>query len=118
MVLFEELSWMHFVILILASFRFTHLIVFDEITSFIRDPFLTVKYEPDESGQIVRKVDIKGSGLRYQIGMLLSCHWCVGIWSSLGIVALYSLYPITFPLFVVLAVAGAAAVIESKLYFG
>ncbi|MDQ7862784.1 DUF1360 domain-containing protein [Peribacillus frigoritolerans] len=30
-----------FFILILATFRLTHLIVFDEITSFIRKPFLT-----------------------------------------------------------------------------
>jgi hypothetical protein len=115
--LMHDLSWIHFVILILASFRLTHLIVFDEITSFIRKPFLTVSFEPDESGQILRKVDIKGSGLRYQIGLLLSCYWCVGVWSSLGIVALYSFYPVTFPLFVVLAVAGAAAVIEAKMYF-
>ena len=77
-----------------------------------------LKYEPDESGQVVRKVDIKGTGLRYQIGLLLSCHWCVGIWSSLAIVALYSSYPVTFPVFLILAIAGAAAFIESKLYFG
>lgn len=113
-----ELSWIHFVILILASFRLTHLIVFDEITSFLRKPFLTVKYEPDESGQVVRKVDIIGTGLRYQIGLLLSCHWCVGIWSSIAIVGLYSSYPATFPIFLILAIAGAAAFIESKLYFG
>lgn len=113
----EHISWIHLVILTLASFRLTHLIVFDEITSFIRKPFLAVSFEPDESGQIVRKVDIKGTGLRHQIGLLLSCHWCVGIWSSVAIVALYTSYPITFPLFVILAIAGAAAVIESKLYF-
>jgi hypothetical protein len=117
-ILIEEISWLHFLILILASFRLTHLIVFDEITSFIRTPFLTVNFEPDESGQILRKVTIKGTGLRYQIGLLLSCHWCIGIWSSVAIVALYSCYPATFPLFVILAIAGAAAVIESKLYFG
>lgn len=113
-----DLSWFSLVILILASFRFTHLIVFDEITSFIRDPFLSITYEPDQSGQIVRKVNIKGTGLRHWIGMLLSCHWCVGIWSSVAIVAVYALLPWSYPVLLVLAVSGAAAVIESKLYFG
>lgn len=105
-------------VLVLASFRLTHLIVFDEITSCLRKPFLTVVYEPDESGQIVRQVDIKGTGFRYWIGLLLSCHWCVGIWSSAVIVVLYLYVPIAFPLLLVLAVAGAAAAIESKMYFG
>jgi hypothetical protein len=113
-----DVSWLHLVVLILASFRLTHLIVFDEITSFIRDPFLSVTYEPDESGQVVRDIEIKGSGWRHWVGILLSCHWCIGIWSSLALVALYLWFPVSFPLHVVLAVAGAAAFIESKLYFG
>ncbi len=36
-----ELTWMAFIMLILASYRLTHLIVFDKITEFIRKPFLT-----------------------------------------------------------------------------
>lgn len=114
----KEITWIHLFILVLASFRLTHLIVFDEVTSFLRKPFLTVTYESDESGQIVRQVDIKGTGLRYWIGLLLSCHWCVGIWSSVIIVALYLYVPVIFPILVVLAIAGAAAVIESRMYFG
>jgi hypothetical protein len=113
-----SISWMHLVVLILASFRLTHLIVFDEITSFIREPFLSVTYEPDASGQLVRQIEIKGSGIRYWIGLLLSCHWCVGIWSSLAVFLVYDFLPQAFPLLLILAIAGAAAIIESKLYFG
>lgn len=112
-----NISWVNLAILVLSSFRLTHMIVFDEITAFLRKPFLTVTYVPDESGQIVRQVDIKGTGLRYWIGLLLSCHWCVGIWASVVIVALYLYVPIAFPLLLVLAIAGAAAAIESKMYF-
>jgi hypothetical protein len=114
----HDISWIHLTILVLASFRLTHLIVFDEITSFIRDPFLSVTYEPDASGQLVRHIEIKGSGLRHWIGLLLSCHWCVGIWSSLAVLLIDLYLPSAFPLLVILAVAGAAAIIESKLYFG
>jgi hypothetical protein len=113
-----DISWLHLVVLIFASFRLTHLIVFDEITSVIREPFVKITYEPEESGQVMRKVEIIGSGWRHWMGMLLSCHWCVGVWSSIFLVALYIWIPVSFPLHLILAVAGAAAFIESRLYFG
>jgi hypothetical protein len=113
-----ELTWLQFTVLIFASFRFTHLIVFDEITSFIRDPFVKVTYEPDDSGQVVRRINILGTGWRYTLGLFLSCHWCVGIWSSVILLALYIWLPVVYPLHVILAISGVAAVIESKLYFG
>lgn len=37
---FLELTWMSFIMIILASYRLIHLIVFDKITEFIRKPFL------------------------------------------------------------------------------
>ncbi len=108
-------SWLHFVILILASFRLTNLIMYDQITSFIRDPFLSVTTEEDESGEMTHKVEIKGTGWRYWIGMLLSCHWCMGIWSSLAVVAQYAFLPGSFLLLLLLAVAGASAIIQTRL---
>ncbi len=110
-----SLSWLEFIIIILASFRLTHLIVYDEITSFIRDPFVSVTYEENEAGQLVQTIEVKGRGLRSWIGKLLSCHWCTGIWSAALIVGIYVYLPAAFPVILVLAVAGAAAVIESKL---
>jgi hypothetical protein len=109
------ISWVQLLILILASFRLTHLIVFDEITLFIRKPFFTVTYEVNDSGQVIRQINIKGTGWRYQMGLFLSCHWCVGIWSSLFLIALYFFCPYSIYLILILAVSGAAAIIESKL---
>ncbi len=111
----HDISWMHFFILALASYRLTHLIVFDEIVSFIRSPFLNVSYEQDHNGQVIRHVEIKGTGVRYWIGSLLSCYWCVGLWSSITIVLLYMFFPVLFPLWLILAIAGAAAIIETKV---
>ncbi|MFB9759824.1 DUF1360 domain-containing protein [Ectobacillus funiculus] len=110
-----HVEWIDFVILILASFRLTRLIVFDEITAFIRAPFFAVTVKEGLSGQMEQVIEIKGKGLRYFIGSLLSCYWCVGFWCSLTVVIVYFCYPVTFPVFLVLAVAGAAAVIESKI---
>ena len=108
------IEWIDLVILVLASYRLTRLIVFDEITSFIRSPFLTVSYKENDAGQLIESVEFKGDGFRNWVGRLLSCYWCVGIWSSLGVVLLYIYLPSFFPLLLILAVAGAAAFIQSK----
>lgn len=110
-----DLSWFDLLILILASFRITHLMVFDKITMFIRKPFITVIYDEDDSGNIEESIHPKGSGLRYFIGSLLSCYWCCGVWVSFAVVAVYFYIPISYPLLIVFAVAGAAAIIESKV---
>jgi hypothetical protein len=110
-----SITWLHLVILVLASYRLTHLIVFDEITSFLRDPFLRISYVADEGGQIQRQIEILGTGWRYWIGKLLSCYWCVGIWSSAFFVLVYLYVPALFPLHVIFAVAGAAAILETKV---
>jgi hypothetical protein len=103
------------IITILASFRFTHLVVFDDITSFMRKPFITTSILENSSGEPEQKIEIKGRGIRHFIGSILSCYWCCGIWCSLLIVVLYFYFPVTFPLLLILAVAGGAAIIESKI---
>lgn len=109
------MNWFEFIVLILASFRITHLIVFDEIASFIRKPFIDVIERENEEGFKEVIVEVKGKGLRRFIGKLISCYWCTGIWVSLGVVCLFYLYPKSFFLFIVFAIAGAAAAIESKI---
>lgn len=108
-------DWIDLFIVILATFRLTHLIVFDRMASFIRKPFISVTIVENDSGQLEENIEIKGTGVRHFIGSLLSCFWCVGFWCSLAVVFIYFYFPITFPFFLVLAVAGAAAVIESKV---
>lgn len=110
-----EISWFELVVMILASFRLTHLLVFDEITSFIRKPFLTVIEKENEEGVKEIFVEAKGKGLRKFIGQLLSCYWCTGFWVALAVVLIYFYYPETFLVLLILAVAGAAAIIESKI---
>lgn len=110
-----NVDWIDLFIIIFASFRLTHLIVYDKITTFIRRPFFTVIIKENTYGQLEETIEIKGQGIRYLIGTLLSCFWCFGIWSSLAVVLIYFYFPFTFPFFLVLAVAGVAAVIESKI---
>ncbi|WP_312469781.1 DUF1360 domain-containing protein [Neobacillus sp.] len=110
-----HVNWLDFIIIILASFRLTRLIVFDDITAFIRKPFITISMIENSSGDLEPNIEIKGTGFRHFMGSLLSCYWCSGFWCSLIVVLIYFYFPITFPLILILAVAGAAAIIESKI---
>lgn len=51
----DHLSFLTFIMLILASYRLTHLIVFDKITEFIRKPFMKKKRIVDQNGHVDEK---------------------------------------------------------------
>ena len=110
----HTVPWIDLVILAFASFRLTHLIVYDEVMHFLRRPFFTVEPVTDESGNTQHRIVPLGKGLRNFMGRLLSCHWCVGLWSTVLIVLLYTLVPCAFYVLLVLAIAGIAAMIESR----
>lgn len=109
-----DISWTTLFLLFLAVYRLTRLIVFDQITSFIRRPFLEEVFSEDENGRIVALVHEKGGRFHTFMRNLLSCYWCVGIWCSIAVVTAYLTIPnISFPVILILALAGVAGVIES-----
>jgi membrane protein YdbS with pleckstrin-like domain len=80
----------------LASFRVTRLIVYDKISRWFRDLF-----------------DVKsGNGLRHTIGDLLSCPWCIGFWSALILVVAYFVYDWAWTVIFFLAVAGVGSLVQ------
>jgi hypothetical protein len=110
------LDLLEWVFLAFAVFRFTRLLVYDTITAFIRSPFHEIKELRDENGQKEKHLYIKGTGLRFFIGSLLSCHWCTGMWSAMVLYGGYILWPGVFsPVIMVLGLAGAASIIEEGL---
>lgn len=109
-----DLSWMTLFLLTMAVYRLTRLIVFDQITSFIRHPFLDESFEVDENGLTVAVIEEKGGPFHTFMRNLLTCYWCVGVWSSIAIVLAYWFIPvIAFPFILILALAGVAGIIES-----
>jgi hypothetical protein len=106
-------SWLDLFLLVFASFRLTRLIVYDTITEFIRKPFHETIVETMEDGSTETYIEVKGSGLRYWIGELLSCHWCTGIWTTVFLYGAYELVPsIAMPVIIILAIAGIASIIQ------
>ena len=108
-----DISWMMFIMIILASYRFTHLIVFDKITEFIRKPFLKRKTISDHGHEKTKKVPDS------KLGYLLNCYWCAGVWSAIIFGLGYLLYPTIFiPAIFIFAIAGGQTIIETFVGVG
>ncbi|MGP7817244.1 DUF1360 domain-containing protein [Niallia sp. 01092] len=107
---------MDFILLILASFRITRLMVYDTITEFIRNIVLEEITEKNEAGQDEIYYVPKSGKVRSFFGELISCYWCTGVWSAIFLTLLYFLFPVVYtPFVLVFAIAGAAALIEALL---
>jgi uncharacterized protein involved in cysteine biosynthesis len=106
-------NWLDLCLLVFASFRLTRLMVYDTITEFLRAPFHDTVEETMEDGSTETYIEIKGEGMRFWVGELLSCHWCAGIWSAAFLYSGYAIIPqLSMPVITVLAIAGIASVIQ------
>jgi hypothetical protein len=106
-------TWLSFVLLSLAAFRLTRLIVYDKITGFIRAPFFEREEKIFPDGTVEEVISFKGNGFRRWIGELLSCYWCVGIWVSILLFTGFYFFSTVFlPIIIILAIAAVAAIIE------
>ncbi|MDX8046159.1 DUF1360 domain-containing protein [Gracilibacillus sp. S3-1-1] len=109
-----QIDWITYVMIILASYRLTHLIVFDKITEFIRRPFLRKEKQVDEDGH-TRTKNVPTS----KFGYLVNCYWCAGIWSAVIIAICYIYIPtVAWPFIFILSIAGAQAIIETFVGIG
>jgi membrane protein YdbS with pleckstrin-like domain len=82
-------------LLALASFRVTRLVVYDKISRWFRDLF-----------------DGSGYGLRHTLHDLLNCPWCIGFWSALILVVLYFTQVWAWSVIFFLAVAGVGSLVQ------
>jgi hypothetical protein len=109
-------SFFSFLLISLAAFRLTRLIVFDKITAFIRNPFHETVEEVNNDGMVELYIVPKGKGIRKWIGELLSCYWCTGIWSATILLVIMCFFPTIYLYLVyILAISGAAGIIENYI---
>jgi len=102
-----EITLFDLLIITLASWRLTRLVVYDAITKFFREQFFDVVKV--EGGYILEKPK---TGPRRTLNELLSCPWCFGVWAAAMITFFYlftewSLYPVYL-----LAVAAVATFMQ------
>lgn len=91
----EELSFKEALVIILASFRMTRILVFERIFKYFRDV-------------LKRREDLYVVGT---IHAMITCPWCAGVWITLIILVLYYLVPFGVLLVYVLALAGLASML-------
>ena len=70
-----------FVVLGAASFKAAHTLSHDEVTSFVRQPFVRGHAHSGNEEPV-------SGGMEQAIGELVTCTRCVGAWSALGVIGL------------------------------
>ncbi len=99
------------ILMSLASFRITRLVVYDKITRWFRELFAdTVEFE--ENGIQFVEVRQFGSGFRHTVSELLACPWCIGFWSSIIIVFAYFMFSWAWFMILFLAIAGLGSFVQ------
>ena len=76
-----------FIVLSAASFKAARTLSHDEVTSFIRDPFVRGKAHTGEDEEPVE------GGMEQAIGELVTCSRCAGTWVAAGLAATQILAP-------------------------
>ena len=85
----ERLGPLDLAVLSAATFKASRTITSDEVTSFIRDPFVKgVAHEGKEE-------PVEDGGTRQALGELLTCSRCLGAWTAAGLVSAQTLAPRT-----------------------
>ena len=102
-----------FVVISLAVFRLTRLLVYDSIALWIRDLFLDRKVENRSRSTIVNvKRSIPEKGLKRKMAELFSCPWCTGTWVALFVLFFHYLHPISWWFILGAAIAGFSTFIQ------
>lgn len=95
-----------FLILALATYRITHLLVYDKVFEPIRNFFVIRIFVAKTTGPCIY-FELQGCRLRRFVGMILNCPWCAGVWVSTGVILLNQLGPSW--LYFIWVIAAAAA---------
>ena len=81
-------SALDFVVLSAASFKAARTLSRDQITSFIREPFVE-----GQAGAVEDEEPVHTGGMEQAIGELVTCTRCVGTWAAAGLAATQMVAP-------------------------
>lgn len=95
--LIDDLKLFDFVVISLAAYRLTRLLVYDKVLNFLRD--FIIKSESE-------------AGFVKSTKYFLTCPWCAGIWMTLLVVVLYLYCPAGRLFAYILAISGVASFIH------
>ena len=84
----REATWLDLTALSAATFKVARTITRDEVTSFIREPFVEGDAHTGEEEHPVQT-----GGAQQAIGELVTCSRCIGTWAAAGLAATQVLAP-------------------------
>ena len=95
----SDFNLVHLIILSLASWRATRLIIEDRILEPVRNR-IWEKHHPDASFW----------------GYLITCYWCLGLWVSAFVVGWYLILPsVSIPVAAIFALSALVGLIDHKI---
>lgn len=101
-----------FLLISLAIFRITRLVVYDKITQFLRDAFMRSRELVGDDGETyIERIPYRGGFMR-TISDLLACPWCTGMWAALVVVFAYYATPFAMYPILLLAVSAVGNVMQ------
>lgn len=104
---YTELTAVDFILLTLASFRLTHLFVYDAVTKWFREQFYIAKVT--KTAVTLHKPPY---GPRRTIADFLSCPWGFGMWAAAMVIFFYLLTPLAFFPILLLAISGVTSFLQ------
>jgi hypothetical protein len=105
--MYGDLLLMDYVLITLATFRMTQLVVYDKICAFFREQFYDVT---EYKGKVML---IKpATGPRRTLADLLSNPWSFGLWASAMVAFVYLLTPYAFFPVLILALSSAVTFLQ------
>jgi hypothetical protein len=84
----REATWLDLAALSAATFKVARTITRDEVTSFIREPFVEADAHTGEDERPVQT-----GGAQQAIGELVTCSRCIGTWAAAGLATTQVLAP-------------------------
>ncbi len=109
----HNISALDLVMLALATLRLSRLAAWDEVTSFLRLPF--VQHGPDDKAE-GQEQEPRGRGLLRALGQLITCTTCIGTWIAAGLTyALYLAPNLARPFIAAMAAAGLGQLLDGLL---
>lgn len=105
------MSWTVIIILSLGIYRLTDIITQENVTEFMRAPFMNKRHENDRVTW-----EMSNHGLKGFFGNLFSCNACMGVWISMIVFYLFAIFPTPTLAFMIIMTLTCFERFLSKIY--
>ncbi len=92
----EKMDFLTLLILMLATYRLTRIIVYDKVMKIFRD--------------LIKSIE--GTGIGNSMRTIVTCPWCAGVWVALFVVVVFFLIPFGEIFIYIMAISGVGTFVQ------